>query len=118
MKVLLLDDNVEFCEVMKDLLVFINIRQIDCLNSYEEFIRHDLNVDAALLDLHLGRGKSGIDAFMWLQQKSFKGRIIFFTGLGTSKELEEHLNLPNVFLLEKPARLEEIERSLRGDSAH
>ena len=68
----------------------------------------------AVLDVSLGEGMpSGIDAYLWLREMGFGGRIVFLTGHARSHPFlaQEMLRSP-VRVLEKPMGADEIARLL------
>lgn len=116
-KILLLDDNKELCTLMTAMFRELGDHDISCFNSYAEMVvlkSHQINFDIAFLDVNLGVNvPSGIDAFDWLINSGYKGRIIFFTGHARSYPLlKKSMEYPNVRLLEKPADIEKIQAQL------
>jgi DNA-binding NtrC family response regulator len=64
----------------------------------------------AILDINLGAGlPSGIDAYRWLQQKQFGGRVIFLTGHARSHPLvQEARRVEGATVHQKPLGLDEL----------
>lgn len=117
MKILLLDDDIDMCELMKETFESFGISDIVVCRSYEEVVAlgtHAQGFDAAFLDINLGIGqKTGMDAFNWLQAHGFTNRVVFFTGHARSFPLlVSALDKPNVRLLEKPATIAMIKKAL------
>lgn len=81
----------------------------DCLSasSVAELTREAdraLRCHVAILDVNLGPGaESGIDAYRWLREHEFSGRIAFLTGHARSHPLvQEARSIGDVLVLEKP----------------
>jgi FixJ family two-component response regulator len=59
-------------------------RRCVAVGSYEELValgEEAVQCRGAILDVNLGPGRrSGIDAYAWLRQKGYTGRIAFLTG--------------------------------------
>ena len=68
----------------------------------------------AVLDVNLGEGlPTGIDAYLWLREMGFAGRIAFLTGHARSHPiLAQELRRTPVRVLEKPMGADEIARLL------
>jgi CheY-like chemotaxis protein len=81
--VLILDDDDDMREVLCDLF---GSQGATCFGvaSLDELIAlgpSALACDLAILDVNLGVGRpSGVDAYRWLSEQSFSGRIVFLTG--------------------------------------
>lgn len=117
-KVLVLDDNPDMCQLMKEVLEDFTDVEVKLAHSYEEVVGHlsGINqIDLAFLDVNLGlNARTGIDVYQWLKDNQFTGKIIFFTGhAGTYPLLTELIKLPQVYLLEKPVNIEMIEKVFR-----
>ncbi len=106
-RVLLLEDDDDLREVMRDLLRFgCRASCVEC-GSYDELVTHPdeaLACDLALLDVNLGPDSpSGIDAYRWLRDHAFHGRIRFLTGHARTHPLvEEACRIADAVVLEKP----------------
>ena len=68
----------------------------------------------AVLDVNLGEGMpTGIDAYLWLREMGFGGRIVFLTGHARSHPfLSQEMRRSPVRVLEKPMGADEIARLL------
>jgi DNA-binding NtrC family response regulator len=77
-----------------------------------------LGSDLAILDINLGLDQpSGLDAFAWLGEHHFKGRIIFLTGHAASHPLvdkAQHEQLASIY--QKPLTVGEIGRLLSPEA--
>src|SRR5262245_40708742 len=82
--VLLVDDDIDLCEMMKTVLESIapvNCRYVTSLAALRALEPELDQVGLVILDINLGQGEpSGIDVYSWLVEKRFSGRIVFFTG--------------------------------------
>jgi FixJ family two-component response regulator len=93
---------------------------LDCVlaESVEALVAQSvraLGADLVLLDVNLGPGvPSGLDAYDWLVQHAFTGRIIFLTGHASTHPLVREASGRGALVLEKPvpaASLLELARS-------
>jgi FixJ family two-component response regulator len=90
-KILFLDDSEDMRELM-GMLAKSKLGE-DCLtlDSVDSLMSHEteaLESSLAILDVNLGAGKpSGLDAFNWLKDRQFKGKIFFLTGHARSHPL-------------------------------
>jgi DNA-binding NtrC family response regulator len=118
----LLDDDADLLEILGELL---EERGCRCLlaHSLEELKRLGpdvLKADVAVLDINLGVGQpSGIDAYDWLVEQGFPGRLLFLTGHAHAHPLVARAErLQRATVLDKPldgdVLLEKITESARG----
>jgi FixJ family two-component response regulator len=112
-EVVIVDDDVDMREAFRDLLGL--LRRSQCLTAssceaLEELGERALACKVALLDINLGAGKrSGIDAYRWLVQNRFRGRVAFLTGHARRHPLvEEASRLGTVHIITKPAPIEKL----------
>jgi DNA-binding response OmpR family regulator len=106
-RVLVLDDDRDFCDL---LAAFLEISAgAECLTvcSLSELAhRHEdvLGCDLAILDVNLGVDQpSGIDALEWLRDHAFEGRVVFLTGHARRHpRLGLEVERSGVEVLEKP----------------
>jgi DNA-binding response OmpR family regulator len=68
-----------------------------------------LAFDLAILDVNLGEGRpSGVDAYRWLREQGYSGRVVFMTGHGrTSPSVADAMAL-GVGVLEKPVPVHDL----------
>jgi DNA-binding response OmpR family regulator len=67
-----------------------------------------------ILDVNLGDGlPSGVDAYRWLREEHFAGRVIFLTGHAPSHPLVAHASAIGERILKKPIATAEL-RALAG----
>lgn len=77
-----------------------------------------LDCDVALLDVNLGPGKpSGIDAYTWLVEHGFAGRIVFLTGHARNHPLVQQARRhDSVQVMQKPIGLRAIRDLVEEDA--
>lgn len=116
-QVLLLDDDEDLLQSLAELL---QVMSYGCLLAHNFRELTDLGeaglaCDVAVLDINLGKDQpSGIDAFHWLRENKFAGRIVFLTGHGQSHPLvvaAQRLGASRI--LSKPFVLDELRSVLR-----
>jgi hypothetical protein len=74
-----------------------------------------LDCELAILDINLGRGApTGVDAWLWLKNNRFSGRIVFLTGHAAALSLVDDARKEGVPVLTKPIRLEQLRALLDG----
>jgi len=77
-----------------------------------------LSCDVIFLDVNLGAGQpSGIDAYEWLKDSSYKGRIFFFTGHGLAHPVVLKSKKEGVGVLSKPVDISVLDGILAPLSA-
>lgn len=119
MKILLLDDDVDMCTLMRETFEGFQVKDIAVCNTYQEVVNYGeriIGYDVVFLDVNLGLGqKSGVDVYTWLTEVGYQNRVVFFTGHARSYPLlVDALKNPQVGLLEKPATLAMIKKALYG----
>jgi DNA-binding response OmpR family regulator len=103
-RVLFLDDDEDLREVVADILANMGIA-VDAVGSFDQLVGRDVAAfDLAVLDINLGPGSpSGIDAYRWLKDHRFAGRMVFLTGHARSHPLvAEALRLGDASVYDKP----------------
>ena len=106
-RVLLLEDDADQLEMLALALSLVCGRECVRARSYDELVRAAdaaLSCEVALLDVNLGpRQRSGIDAYHWLRERKYGGRICFLTGHARSHPLvAQALAAGDAQLVEKP----------------
>jgi FixJ family two-component response regulator len=106
--VLLLDDDADMLESLADVARNLCLRECVTVSSVRELVALGEKVHGcgtAVLDINLGAGRpSGVDAYNWLREMQFAGKIFFLTGHAHSHPLvQEARHLGNVQIIEKPA---------------
>lgn len=86
-----LEDNDELREVLAEVAKSELGEDSICFRKVEDLIAHESEVlltKMAILDLNLGQGQSdGVDAFYWLKDHGYQGKICFLTGHGKTHPL-------------------------------
>jgi|SRR5262245_7879150 len=104
-RIVFLDDNEDLRELIRGLLESELKVECACFGSLMEFEKHSrdvLGAKVAILDINLGpNAPSGVDAFNWLMDHGFQGKVLFFTGHARSY-LEELTERNRTEILEKP----------------
>jgi DNA-binding response OmpR family regulator len=106
-RVLVLEDDDNLRALLCDLLVASGARACVSAGSFEELVRQTeqvLGCELALLDVNLGGGvPSGLEAYHWLKEHRFSGRIVFLTGHARSHPLvRQARELAGTQVLSKP----------------
>jgi FixJ family two-component response regulator len=106
--VVFLDDSKDLRELMSVLLESTLGVQCMCFGSLMEFENHPhevLRAKVAILDINLGpNAPDGVDAFNWLLDHGFSGKILFFTGHARANPEVVLAERNGVEILEKPIR--------------
>lgn len=107
LRVLVLEDDADLRTILCELLSLSGADACVSAGSVAELQRKHaeaLGCGLALLDINLGAGvPSGLDAYRWLKEKGFSGRLVFLTGHARSHPLvREALELTNVQVVSKP----------------
>jgi FixJ family two-component response regulator len=115
--VIILDDDTDLRETMGELL-HANERQCISVGSFSDLTAFDDKIgdsDLAILDINLGPSvPSGVDAYRWLREHGFKGRIVFLTGHAqTHPQVEKAYRLGDARVLEKPILAEQLIELIR-----
>jgi len=89
--VLYVEDNDDLREVVVELVTVFLKRRCVGVGSYEELValgEEALRSGVTILDINLGPNRrSGIDAYAWLRDKGYTGRIVFLTGHASTHPL-------------------------------
>jgi FixJ family two-component response regulator len=82
--VLFVEDSEDLRAMFIELVDFALNRRCIGVGSYEELVAlgdRALGCGVAVLDINLGPSPwSGVDAYTWLREKGYTGRIVFLTG--------------------------------------
>ena len=108
--VLFLDDDDDLRATFIDLVRTIFARECHGIGSHRDLIAlgdRALQCGVAILDINLGpEVPSGLDAYGWLRQHGFGGRIVFLTGHAASHPLVmEARRLGDAEVVSKPVSL-------------
>jgi FixJ family two-component response regulator len=90
------------------------------VGSYEELVamgEQALKCGTAILDINLGSNRrSGLDAYAWLRQKGYMGRIVFLTGHASNHPLVVEANrLGDAAIFTKPVESERLRALVEGE---
>ena len=115
-RVIFLDDDPELRAVVVELLELLGVA-CDAIASVPELkdrLGGGNGYDVAILDINLGpRVPSGLDAYRWLRERRFSGRIAFLTGHARSHPLvEEAHRLGDALVYAKPISLDSLRQIL------
>jgi FixJ family two-component response regulator len=111
-RVVFLDDNEDLRELVP--LLLRTTLEVDCLcfGSLTEFQRSSddvLRAKLAILDINLGANvPSGIDAFRWLIEHGFRGKILFLTGHARANPQVTQAEKTGAQVLEKPLHPDQL----------
>jgi DNA-binding response OmpR family regulator len=112
-RVLVLEDDDDLRGLLCDLLVGCGVTACVSARSFDAMVGQQdqvLGCELALLDVNLGSGaRSGLDAYHWLREHGFGGRIVFLTGHARSHPLVRQAHeLMHVQVLSKPVNAKEL----------
>ena len=112
--VLFLEDNDDLRQTFVELITILHERRCVGVSSYDEVVALGPKVlacDAAILDINLGPNEpSGIDAYKWLRDTGYPGRVIFLTGHASTHPLViEAARIGDAEVLSKPIDPDQIE---------
>jgi DNA-binding NtrC family response regulator len=112
-KVLLVDDEEDFLEVMEDRLRARDMEVTTC-RSAEEALKKikEQSFDAILLDFMMP-GMDGMHALKEIKAKNPESQIILLTGHATIEKSVEAMKLGATDFLEKPADIEALEKKIK-----
>ena len=105
-RIAFLDDSEDLRELMPILLESTLGVECICFGNLVEFQSRSeevLQAKVAILDINLGpNAPDGVDAFNWLMDHGFQGKILFFTGHARTNPQVELAERNGVEILEKP----------------
>ena len=118
--VLYVEDNDDLRELVVELVTVAFHRRCVGVGSYEEMValgEEALGCSVAILDINLGPNRpSGIDAYTWLRDKGYTGRIVFLTGHASNHPLVvEAQRIGDAEIFSKPIEIERLEAIVEGD---
>jgi FixJ family two-component response regulator len=111
--IIFLDDDADLRDTMReifDLGVGEHCHSFASLSELKSRPDTVLNSKLAILDINLGANQpNGLDAYNWLQENRFRGRVVFLTGHAHSNPLVNLIiKLNKAVVLEKPVALEKL----------
>ncbi len=110
-KVLILEDDLDLAATYVALFALLGDHTawvVHSLSALQQHSRDALACGLAFLDIDLGRGMpSGIDAYHWLREQNFPGKIYFLTGHAQSHPLvAKAITLGAAQVLSKPVDID------------
>lgn len=117
--VLCVEDNDDLRELVVELVTVVLQRRCVGVASYEELVglgEEALGCSVAILDINLGPNQpSGIDAYRWLRDKGYRGRIAFLTGHASSHPLViEAKRIGDAEIFSKPIEPDRLRSIVNG----
>jgi FixJ family two-component response regulator len=118
--VLYVEDNDDLRELVVELVTVVFNRRCVGVGSYEELValgEEALECRVAILDINLGPDRrSGIDAYTWLRDQGYKGRIVFLTGHASTHPLVvEAQRIGDVEIFSKPIEPDRLRSIVEGE---
>jgi FixJ family two-component response regulator len=111
-RIVFLDDNEDLRELITALLKSKLGLECLCFGTVAEFQNHSKDVlpaKLAILDINLGpAAPDGIDAFNWLMDQGFRGRVVFLTGHARTHPQVALAERSGAEVLEKPVYPEQL----------
>ncbi|MGZ6095341.1 MAG: response regulator [Polyangiales bacterium] len=121
-RVVLLEDDDDLRDTMADILGLSTGAECVCVGSVAELKTRRVEVLRAqlvLLDINLGPDEpSGVDAYEWLKESGYAGRVVFLTGHGGAHPLvKEARRVGGAAVLTKPVPYTQLTELVREASA-
>jgi CheY-like chemotaxis protein len=118
--VLYVEDNDDLRELVVELVTVVLKRRCVGVGSYEELValgEEALRCSVAILDINLGPSRrSGIDAYAWLRDHGYQGRIVFLTGHASSHPLVvEAQRIGEAEIFSKPIEPDRLRSIVEGE---
>jgi DNA-binding NtrC family response regulator len=118
--VLYVEDNDDLRELVVELVTVALQRRCVGVGSYEEMVglgEEVLGCSVAILDINLGPNRrSGIDAYTWLRDKGYAGRIVFLTGHASTQPLVvEAKRIGDAEIFSKPIDPDRLRAIVEGE---
>jgi DNA-binding NtrC family response regulator len=118
--VLYVEDNDDLRELVVELVTVVFHRRCVGVGSYEELVSlgaEALGCSIAILDINLGPSRrSGIDAYAWLRNSGYAGRIVFLTGhAGTHPLVVEATHIGDADVFSKPIDPDRLRSIVEGE---
>jgi DNA-binding NtrC family response regulator len=117
--VLYVEDNNDLRELVVELVTAVLKHRCVGVGSYDELVRlgdEALGCSIAILDINLGPNQpSGIDAYTWLRDKGYRGRIVFLTGHASTHPLViEAKRIGDAEIFSKPIEPDRLRSIVEG----
>lgn len=118
--VLYVEDNDDLRELVVELVTVVLQRRCVGVGSYEELVglgEEALGCRVAILDINLGPNRrSGIDAYTWLRDNGYTGRIVFLTGHASTHPLVvEAQRIGDAEIFSKPIDPDRLRSIVEGE---
>src|SRR5215475_13023858 len=118
--VLYVEDNDDLRELVVELVTVVLERKCVGVGSYEALValgKEALRCSVAILDINLGPSqRSGIDAYAWLRDHGYQGRIVFLTGHASSHPLVvEAQRIGDAEIFSKPIEPDRLRSIIEGE---
>lgn len=114
--VVVLEDDAELANIVCDVYRTLGAKCIP-VTSFEalrQAAERVLDADLVLLDINLGSGESGVDAWRWLRHGRYAGRVVFLTGHAvTNPQVKSAAALSAAPILSKPVSFKTLEGLLQ-----
>ena len=120
-----LDDNEDLRELLPVLLE--TTLGVECLSfsnviDLQNHSNQVLSAKVAILDINLGpNAPDGVDAFNWLVERGFRGKVLFFTGHARANPQVALAEKDGARILEKPIHPDKLVDAVRfalNEAAH
>jgi FixJ family two-component response regulator len=117
--VLYVEDDDDLREVVVEIITSFLERRCVGVGSYEELValgEEALGCGVAILDINLGANRrSGLDAYAWLRNRGYRGRIVFLTGhAGTHPLVVEAQRVGDAEIFSKPIAPDRLRSIVEG----
>lgn len=116
-RIVFLDDNEDLRELLPALLeTTLGVKCLAFANviDFENHSDQVLNAKVAILDINLGPDvPDGVDAFNWLMERGFRGKILFFTGHARANPQVALAEKDGARILEKPIHPDKLVAAVR-----
>ncbi len=116
-RIVLLDDDADLRDALCDMFALLGADCLPVASLAEMSGAADrvLACHLAILDVNLGEGQpSGVDAYEWLRQQRFGGRVVFLTGHAPSSPAVARAATLGVRVLTKPIGIDEMRALVDG----
>jgi FixJ family two-component response regulator len=118
--VLVVEDNDDLRELFVELVAVVLERRCIGVGSYEALValgEEALGCSLAILDINLGPNRrSGLDAYAWLRNNGYTGRIVFLTGHASTHPLVvEAKRIGDAEIFSKPIDPDRLRSIVEGE---
>jgi DNA-binding NtrC family response regulator len=110
-KITFLEDNEDLRVLISRLLKSKLDLDTVCVSSIHDLIEHFEEVlasDLVILDINLGTEENGMDAYKWLRDQGFKGKVFFLTGYGETNPIVSMAQKQGVDVYQKPIETRQL----------